>query len=190
MFWAVAMNGEPMLLNLFDLARTIEACSAQQKWLPVYLRVGRGWIFNEEPTSAYGALYIWRGPWNTVQLFFDTCRMSNTDNFDLGIASLSFFLHLSTSQWMPAVGIASPSFWHFLAFFWDEIHPARSGVPYPALQEEVPELGGDGAGQEGPSGGGLCSLSLLVLWLNCDRTNRPFLSINSKKGWNSTHRYT
>ena len=54
---------------------------------------------------------------------------------------------------MPAVGIASPSFWHFLAFFWDEIHPARSGVPYPALQEEVPELGGDGAGQEGPSGG-------------------------------------
>jgi len=105
-------------------------------------------------------------------------RMSNTDNFDLGIASLSFFLHLSTSQWMPAVGIASPN------------RPARSGVPYPALQEEVPELGGDGAGQEGPSGGGLCSLSLLVLWLNCDRKNRPFWSINSKKGWNSTHRYT
>ena len=77
-----------------------------------------------------------------------------------------------------------------LAFFWDEIHPARSGVPYPALQEEVPELGGDGAGQEGPSGGGLCSLSLLVLWLNCDRKNRPFLSINSKEGWNSTLRYT
>ena len=132
MFWAVAMNGEPMLLNLFDLARTIEACSAQQKWLPVYLRVGRGWIFNEEPTSAYGALYIWRGPWNTVQLFFDTC-LAQVEHWQLWSGDLllcHFFSIYQLANGCQQLGLLRP---HFVGIFlgWNSSRQEWRTLPSP-----------------------------------------------------------